>query len=360
MHLTDHFDDFTRRDWAAETGAETVRMALVGAGWFTREWALPGFERAANTEPTVVVDTQVERAERLAAKHDLAAALTPEQFHDGVESDHYDAVYVCTPNGTHLPYVETAAAFGKDVLCEKPMEASVERAAELVDVCADAGVTLMIGYRMQTDPVVRRTNELLDAGFLGDVVHVHGNMSQTMLSELDADDADQWRLDADQSGGCAMMDIGIYPLNTTRFLLDSIPERVYATTRSEHEPFAAVDEHVAVHAQFPDGVTALWTASQQAAHDSFLRITGTEGQITLDPAFYEREDRALTVQRGAVTADLDVEQVHQLQEEFQYFATCLLTGRDPHPDGEHGLVDMRIIDAIYEAATTGQPVDVSL
>ncbi|MFB6128594.1 MAG: D-xylose 1-dehydrogenase Gfo6, partial [Halorhabdus sp.] len=340
MDLDEHFSDFARRDWETYDGEGTVRFALVGAGWFTREWALPGIERAEHTEATVIVDVDPERAEALADDHGLAA-LTPEEFHDGVAGSEYDAVYVCTPNATHLEYVETAAQAGKDVLCEKPMEADATRAADLVETARDADVSLMVGYRMHLDPVVRRSKELVESGEIGEVVQVHSNMSQRMVAELEGDASDQWRLDPDLAGGGAMMDIGIYPLNTTRFLLDAAPEQVSAETGSTHEEFADVEERVAVRATFEGGVPVVFTANHNAYHDSFLRVTGTEGEIIIDPAYFEREPRDLEVRTGGERIDVDVTNVHQLEEEFAYFADCVLAGREPEPDGDHGLVDMR-------------------
>jgi len=358
-HLDDYFDEFTRRDWQTiepDAVDEPVRLALVGLGWFTREWALPGIQRSAFTEATVATDVDPDAVDALADEHDLAG-LTPEEFRDGAAVDEYDAVYVATPNATHLDYVETAAAQGKAVLCEKPLEATLDRAERLVAACEDAEVPLMVGYRMQTDPAVRRVKELLQAGFVGDVVHVHANMSQVMLGEVGTP-GDQWRLEHDLSGGCALMDIGIYPLNTTRFVLEADPTRVIGHTRSEDEAFGEVDEHAAYQLEFPGQVHALCTASQNAQHASRLEITGTEGQLVLDPAFYEREDRGVRIVRDGVEADLDFEQVHQLEEEFAYFGHQLLADADFYPDGHHALTDMRVLDAVYESADTGSPVGV--
>ena len=67
-------------------------------------------------------------------------------------SDAYDAVYIATPPAFHLEYAETADEHGKRVLCEKPMEVTVERAERMVRVCEDAGVRLMIAYRIQAEP----------------------------------------------------------------------------------------------------------------------------------------------------------------------------------------------------------------
>jgi len=356
MDLQEYFDDFTRRDWQEREKGGPVRIATVGCGWFTRNWALPGIERTGFCEPAVAVDVDPEAAEATAAAHGMTA-LTPEAFTQGDAADAYDAVYVCTPNATHLEYVEAAARQGKDVLCEKPMEATVERARRLVETCEDAGVALMVGYRMQTEPAVRRAKELYEAGFIGDALQVHGQMTQTMLGEISGE-TDQWRLDPELSGGCALMDLGVYPVNTTRFILGMDPTEAFGRTASEHEPFADVDERASFHLQFPEDVTAVCTVSQHAQHASQLRITGTEGQLTVEPAFYEREDRGLTVTRGGVETEIDFEGIHQLEEEFAYFGHCLVTGTDPHPDGRHALVDMETIDAIYESADSGDPVAV--
>ncbi|WP_277553314.1 D-xylose 1-dehydrogenase Gfo6 [Halobaculum limi] len=355
--LAEYLDEFTRRDWqtlAPDAVDDPVRVAVVGLGWFAREWALPGIARSAFTEATVVTDIKPATVEAAAAEHDVRG-VSPEEFRAGAVASEYDAVYVATPNATHLEYVRAAAQQGKAVLCEKPLESTLSRARELVDVCEDAGVQQMVGYRMQTDPAVRRLRDLLQAGVAGDVVHVHATMSQTMLGELGGDH-DQWRLDPDVSGGCALMDIGVYPLNTTRFVLDADPVRVSGRTRTEHEAFAGVDEHATYTLEFPDGVDAMCTVSQNAQHASRLEVTGTDARLILDPAFYEREDRGFAVVRDGTRVDVDFEQVHQPEEEFAYFGHQLLAGESFYPDGDHALVDMAALDALYESAERGSPV----
>jgi xylose dehydrogenase (NAD/NADP) len=152
------------------------------------------------------------------------------------------------------------------------------------------------------------------------------------------------------------MDIGISPLNTVRFALGADPIRVSGRTRTEHDAFAGVDEHATFRLEFPGGVDALCTVSQNAQHASRLELTGTDARLILDPAFYEREDRGFAVVRDGTRVDVDFDQVHQIEEEFAYFGHQLLTGEPFFPDGDHALVDMRALDAIYESAATGAPV----
>jgi predicted dehydrogenase len=87
-----------------------------------------------------------------------------------------------------------------------------------------------------------------------------------------------------------------------------------------------------------------------------LQITGTEGELRLDPIFFPNQPRTLRVRRGDVDATLDFDQRSQMTDEFDYFADRVLSGTEPHLDGEHGLTDMRILAGIYDAAETDSTV----
>ncbi len=358
MELERYLDEFNQRDWR-ETDAEAgpVRIAMVGLGWWVREQAIPAVRSTDRCETTVLVSRRKEDAEELASQLvSVDTALSTEEYHAGKGTDAYDAVYVSTPNGAHLEYVETAAEYEKAVLCEKPMESSVDRAEAMVEATTAADTPLMIGYRMHTEPAVRRLRELLDDGVLGDPVQIHGHMSQRLL-DINPD-PDQWRLDPELAGpGSTVTDIGVYPLNTARFLLDEDPVAVDAQLHSRHDAFSEVpDEHAQFTLAFPD-CTASCTASQNAAQSSHLLVVGTEGTARIDPAFFPSQPRQLSVTRDTTAVETTFEQVDQMEEAFEYFADRVLAGESPTADGEHGLVDMRIIEAIYEAEERGERVE---
>jgi xylose dehydrogenase (NAD/NADP) len=359
MDLETVLSEFTRRDWQTSTPADgPVRFAMIGLGWWTLEQAIPAVAASELCETTVVVSGSSEKAARTVEDVEtVETGLTYDEFHAGEAADEYDAVYVCTPNAYHLELVETAADLDKDVLCEKPMEADLERAEALTAACDDAGVTLMIAYRMHTEPAVRRARDVVTEGLIGEPVLVHGNMSERILDLVE--DEKPWRLDPDVVGpGTSVMDIGIYPLNTARFVLGRDPVSVQAMMHSDHEAFADVpDERAAFTVGFEGGVYAACTASQNAASASNLRVVGTRGEVQVEPAFYPWTDRGLRVTRGDTTVDVDFEQVDQMEEEFDYFADCLLAGRQPVADGLHGLTDMRALLAVYEAGETGETVE---
>ena len=341
-------EDVRARDWDTNPDG-TVRFAVVGTGGFARHLALPAIRDSDYGEVTTLVTGAPDDRTDLAAEYD-AVAIDYEDYADGERAGEYDAVYVVVPNRLHLPNVEAAAEHGKHLLCEKPLDATLERAERLVAACEDAGVTLMTAYRMQTDPLVRRLREFVQGGGLGDVVKLSGDFTFPVLAG--GYGPDHWRLDPELAGGGALYDVGVYPLNTARFVLDADPVVVEASTHTSG-PFEGVDERVAFQPTFPEGVVGSFSASFTGQADSTFVVHGTEGKARLEDAFVPRRDRTLTVETGGTTVTLDGAGTNEVREEFDYFAHCVLTGERPEPDGEDGLTDMRAMDAAYESAETG-------
>ncbi|WP_435102264.1 D-xylose 1-dehydrogenase Gfo6 [Halarchaeum sp. P4] len=347
------FDSFTERDWQTTTEG-TVRFALVGLGWWTVDEAIPAIRDTDLCEVSVLVSRSEEKAQRYADEADVPHAISGADFHDGAATEHYDAVYIATPNAYHLQYVETAAEFDKAVLCEKPMAESVETAEEMVETANAGDIPLMVAYRMHTEPAVRRARDLVEMGAIGEPVQVYGNNSQPLLSIID--DPDQWRLDPDASGyGTSMMDLGVYPINTARFILGADPVSVQAQMHSEHEAFGDVpDERSSATALYEGGIHAAITATQNAYDDTELTITGTEGQLTLSPAFHM--ECRLTLEREDYEVTAEAEEINEMTEEFDYFADRVLSEEPIYADGEHGLYDMRVLEALHESADAGETV----
>jgi xylose dehydrogenase (NAD/NADP) len=342
------------RDWQTvdPESIDPLRFAVVGTGWFTRHVSIPGIMNSDFCEIAVVVAVTEAEAVRVAADvgPDVRGLSTEAFLETGSgQTDGYDAVYISTPNMFHLTYTEAAAERGKHVLCEKPMERDSDRAERMVDACEDAGVELAIAYRTHTEPAARRARELIASGIIGDPVEVRGSMTQRLLHDINPD-PDQWRLDAELAGGGALFDVGIYPLNTARFLLDADPVAVVGRTRASPDAFADVDASVTFTVEFPGDVYASCFASQNARQDSAIYVTGTEGRVGIEPAFFPEHRRVLHLSHGDGRASIEFEPVDQLTEEFDFFAHQIKTGATVSTDGEHGLVDMYAMEAIYESA----------
>lgn len=107
-----------------------------------------------------------------------------------------------------------------------------------------------------------------------------------------------------------------------------------------------------------DGILASIVASQNATQSSQFTMVGTNGEVTLAPAFAMEARRTLTLARGDTSAEVSFDPKNEMTEVFDYFADRALTGREIIPDGEHGLVDIRTIEAIYESAESGERFEV--
>jgi len=348
MDVAQLCSDLTRRDWDEDVDG-TVRFAVVGLGRFARESALPALEKADYCEPAVVASGSPEKAARVADEYG-ATALSYEELHDGEAADVYDAAYVCTPNALHLDHAEAAATLGKHVVCEKPLEATVERAERLVEACEAAGVRAFVAYRMHAEPGTRRLRELVREGFVGDPAFVRGGF--TIPSG-----GPGWRADPELSGGGALMDVGVYPLNTARFLLDDDPTAVAGRTTSAG--FEAVDGHVAFRATLAGEVTLSAHASFAAAPNSFVEVKGTEGRVRMEFAFAVAPERTLVLERDGFETTVEGLSTDEVVEQFDLIATRIETGEPASLDARDGLTDVRIAEAVYEAAETGREVDLT-
>ena len=358
MAIDAYLSEYDRRDWQTVTDG-TVRFALIGLGWWTVDLSLPAIADSDLCETTVLVSSSTEKAERIAETHDVDHGISYADYHEGVASDAYEAVYIATPNSYHKEHAEAAARLGKAVLCEKPIEATVDRAREMVSTCDSAGVPFMTAYRLHTDPAARRAREIVHSGGIGKPLFAHGTNSQPLLEMIP--DLDQWRLDPERSGyGTSVMDLGIYVINTTRFILGRDPIDASADLQSTHEAFADLDDQWAsFRLGFDEGFSLLGSASQHAQSESFLVITGTEGQIRLDPAFHGAAELHVAIRDTTATIEqngMDAE--GEMREEFDYFADRILSGADIYPDGSHGLSDLETIRAIHQAAETGETVTI--
>jgi len=347
------FADFARRDWEQPTEGGPIRFAVVGIGGFARNRALPAIEDVEATETTVLVSRSFDESDPIVAEYGVDAVLGYEEFHDGAATDSYDAVYVATPNLFHRDYAESAARYGKHVLCEKPLAASAADAAAMVDACEDAGVTLMTAYRLQFEPAARRTREIVSEGCIGRPVQIHSNFSTKLL---DSFGPDHWRLNPEIAGGGALLDIGVYPLNTSRFLLGEDPVAVQGATNSWEPAFNQVDEHAAFQLTFPDGVVASCSTTFNGQPNSQLKIVGTEGSISIDSP-YGDVPQEIVVECGDMRMEYTGAPIDDVVEEVAYFANHVLTDRRPEPDGRDGLADLRVADAVYESAETGDRVE---
>ena len=264
-----------------------------------------------------------------------------------------DAVYVITPNSLHRPFVLRTAKAGKHAICEKPLALNAKEGQEMVDACKKANVKLLVGYRLHFEPktleIIRQRNE----GSFGKVLYFNGQ------SGFKIGDPSQWRLNKELAGGGAMMDIGIYSINGSRYMVGEEPAWVTAQeTKTDPIKFKeGVDETILFQLGFPGGAVASCLSTYAMSNLDRFFLNGDKGFAELKPATGYGPIQGRT-NLGELTSPHVTHQTVQMDE----MASVILENKKPlvPVNGEEGVKDMKIIDAIYKAVKSGKKESLNL
>ncbi|PNY80825.1 Gfo/Idh/MocA family protein [Deinococcus koreensis] len=338
---------------APKPESQRVGFAIVGLGKLSVQELIPAARTSEHAYVAALVSSEEDKGEAFARAFDLSESdvYTYDEFDGLADRPDVEVVYIVLPNSMHREYVTRAAKMGKHVLCEKPLGMNARDAQEMVDVCKEAGVLLMTAYRCQYTPAHWAARDAVQGGTLGKV-----KLLDSMHVQVE-DDPTVWRLKKELAGGGPLPDVGIYSLNTVRFVTGQEPEWVFATM---HQPkkdkrFKEVEESMSFMLGFADGVVANIHTSYGAFKTDTLRVMGEDGSLLMDPAFkYEGLQLTLSSEAGKTMPTFP--SYDQFSLEFDHFAQCVRSGKQPWTPGEEGVQDHVIMDALYESARSGKVV----
>ena len=336
----------------AQTPKKKLGVALCGLGSLSTNQIAPALQKTANCQLTAVVSGDRQKAKQWQTKYNIPDrnVYSYETMEKMADNPDIDIVYVVTPNAVHMDNTLAAAKAGKHVFCEKPLEISVERCQRMIDACKKAEVQLGVAYRCQFEPHHLECIRIARERELGTIKAIESAFG------FPIGDPDQWRLKKDLAGGGALMDVGIYVLQATRYLTGEEPVLIAATeTKTDRKKFAEVDETMAWTATFPSGAIAYCSTSFNAFGMGSYRAHTERGWFGLNPAFNYGG------LKGARSdgKPLQFPQVDQFATEMDAFARCILENKPTTVPGEEGLQDVKILMAIYESARTGKAVKIA-
>jgi predicted dehydrogenase len=343
---------------APEPPDKRIGVALVGIGHLAVEQLLPAFAQSRSTRLVALVSGERKKAETVAAQ----TGVDPRRIYDYAGYDRIkddpsiEAVYIALPNHMHAEYTVRAADAGKHVLCEKPMATTSKEAQQMIDACKRAERKLMIAYRIQYEPHNRFVMQAVRDRRFGRIMLIEGHNGQNV------GDPKQWRLKK-AAGGGALFDVGIYCLNTCRFLLGEEPVWVSGAVHSTagDARFKEVDENVVFQLGFASGALGSFSCSFGTHRSNRYRCLGDRGGwLGADPAFdYEGIQLELSEVRGKeeLREKPAVPPRQQFALELDHLASCIRSNKQPHTPGEEGAQDMRIMEAILQSARAGERVE---
>ena len=265
-------------------------------------WGILGAGRAAHTFALDIAITPGNRVETIAARDPVRAALlgervgaarTSRSYQAVVEDPAVDVVYIATVHSVHREHALLALDAGKNVVVEKPLAMTAAEASEIADHAAAARAFCMEGMWMRMHPLVRRTQELVATGAVGDLLGVHAQLSIPHAY------APKDRLYDPGVGGGATLDLGVYPAHFAYLFLGP-PAGISASLT-----FASngADDGVAMQWTYPDGRFAQLHSSFRGPSALGGIITGTSGSIHLGPRLNRPRELIVHDEQSARTTE---------------------------------------------------------
>lgn len=332
---------------AKKIAGDKVRYAVVGIGWIAQTAFLPGVAHTGNSEVVALVTSDEEKAHKVGEKYGIDRIYSYDQFDQVLALDEVEAVYLATPNAEHVDLAVKTLRAGVHLLLEKPMAVSVEECEQILSAQEESGAKLMIAYRLHHEPGTLSAIDTVRRGDLGRIRFFNSTFAQMVSGENHRAKNGYW--------AGPVTDMGPYPINTVRNLFGAEPIEVSALGVKTDERFN-FDDTVAVNLKFPGDRIASFVVSYNAAEVDEFRIVGDKGDLFSHPAYGMKGAPHHTITVEGETKEKSFPATDHFGGELKYFSECIKTGNNPEADGEEGLLDVRVLEAIEEALRSGHAI----
>jgi UDP-N-acetyl-2-amino-2-deoxyglucuronate dehydrogenase len=341
----------------------TLRVGFLGGGLIANYHAIMLRSAQADIEVSLVHDPDPSRAESFASGYHASVAATEAEV---IEAS--DAVYVCTWTSEHRRLVESVAAAGKAIFCEKPLAITLADAQAMVEVVQAAGVTNQVGLVLRDSPSFLLLKHLVAQPESGRVMSVVFRDDQYI--PIQGMYGSTWRADRTKAGAGALIEHSIHDLDMLEWVGGDITA-VNSRTSSFHQ-IDGIEDVAVVTMQFADGgvgtLTSVW-------HDLLARPSLRRVEVLCERAFYVLEGDALGPVRwtrdeatfggvadGFVEGDALKKAITEAglvaRNPDGAFIEAVAAGQPAYPAFETALRPHALVEAVYRSADQqGAPVE---
>lgn len=325
-----------------------LKVGLLGAGRIAGVHA-SAITSHPDSQLIAVSDVFAENAEKLAAQYGVEVRSTEEIIAD----PSIDAVLIATSTDTHSGLIEAATAAGKAVLCEKPVDLSLQRAQACQQAAAATGQPVMIGFNRRFDPNFEALKAAVDAGEIG---------KPELLSITSFDPAPPPVSYIKVSGGL-FRDMMVHDFDMANFIMGDAPVTVTAVGSAIVDPAIGeagdVDTAV-VTLTYADGRIAVIKNSRRAVfgYDQRVELLGSEGLLQVQNVLENTivKSTAAGVTSGKPTYFFLERYMAAYQAEWAAFVTAITTGSPIPVTLDDGVAALAMAEAATKSVQTGQPV----
>ena len=326
-----------------------VRWGVLGVAKIAVTKVIPGMQKGEWTEIAAIASRDRSKAEQ--AARTLGVPKAYGSYEELLADPEIEAIYNPLPNQLHVPWSIKAAEAGKHILCEKPLSMTKGEAQTLLAVRGRTGLKIGEAFMVRCHPQWLRTRELIRSDRIGQLRSLVG-----FFSYFNRDPANIRNLP--EAGGGALMDIGCYPINVSRFVFGEEPSRVLGLI--ERDPEMKIDRLTSAILDFPSG-HSIFTCSTQLVLYQRMQFLGTRGRIELEIPFNAPPDRSCRILiddgRDVLGSGVQTETVptcDQYTLQGDQFSRAVRGAGEVPVSVEDAIKNMAVIEAIFRSANSGK------
>ncbi len=255
-----------------------LRFAIVGCGVIHGTHIDAIKKLSEDAELVAVCDEIPEKANATAQKegvrafNDLGAMLREAEF---------DVLNVCTPSGLHAKHGVAGAEAGRHIVCEKPIDISLQAADSLINACRQNNVKLEVISQSRYTEGIQQLRRWLDEGKLGRICY--GEATIKWYRTQGYYDSGGWRGTWALDGGGALMNQGVHYADQLRWAMGPVKSVAATMATLAHERIE-VEDVVSATIEFTSGAVGTLTASTDCypGYGTTLEVYGTKGTVKID------------------------------------------------------------------------------
>jgi len=323
-------------DLVATGGNIMLNLAIIGLGWWGQTHLRATHEKSDTVCITTVVDLDEELAKSTAKEFGLKTAPSYEAV---LADPEIDAVILVTPHSLHTDQIVAGAAAGKHIFTEKPFALNKADAERSIAAAEAAGIMVGLGHNQRYGAPQTVIKQMIDAGELGEVMHMEGNTSHDTLSNVQS-----WRMDIEEAPGGGLWHMGSHHLDLFQHYVGAITE-VYAQAVDRIIP----RDTASALLTFECGATA-YIGNVMVTRDNRMgNVFGSKGWVKMtSPGSLE------IAMRGGDPKTMPVDPVDPVRANMEGFAAAI-AGDTPYRFTNAQMIhDVAALDAVKRSLISGK------
>lgn len=331
-----------------------IHFGVIGAGRIGKVHADNLVNKIADTDVVMISDVLTSEVEKVAEKYSIPRTVT--DYKKVLDDPDIDAIALCSPTNTHFQILSDAAAAGKHIFCEKPIDLSIDKILKVNEEVKKNNVKLMVGFNRRYDPNFYKVQQIVEAGQVG-VPHV------MRITSRDPSPPPEEYV---RTSGGIFLDMTIHDFDMARYLVGSEVTEVFAKATVLVDPLfekAGDWDTAIITLTFENGAIGTIDNSREAiyGYDQRVEVFGNKGMVTVKN---NRPDNHIHIDSDGTHMSLPLNffmerYTESYLREMEAFIECIQKDAPAPVDGNDGLQAVVIGLAAMKSAKENRPVKIS-